>query len=641
MPEDQKLLLHDLLQDQFELSGQKPGSEEPDYERLFTLISNTYRKAEQDRKKARQNAGLMDDEMRGLHFDVEKEVSARVEAETRLFDAIEALDSGFAIFDAEDVLVAYNAKYDDIYYINTGIRVTPGTPFAEISRTYIETAPESERGGLGLEEKLAQRLAAHLEPDVPFERCSNNGSWFLTSEQKTREGGIVSILTDITELKRREREMRENEKRTELYNNVIMELTRSKAVMIGNLDVALREISEVAAKLLNVERASIWLYNDGRSVIRCKNLYEKTPHEHNIGPELLVARFPKLFEIINANRVMTSDDVGNDPRLSEVFPGFLKPKAIHSLIHAPIKGPGYAEGMVTLAHVAEGRKWNQAEEKFVSGLADVVGMAIKANDRRRSRERMLGAIERAELANRSKSEFLANMSHELRTPLNSILGFAELLQMEPVVPFTPEQNREYARDIFNSGHHLLDLINDILDISKIEAGRFELREEMVEVEEIVSVCARLISERSRDQGLDLSVDIPENLPMVWADKRAMKQVLLNLLSNAVKFTPSGGQISVRAGIDPEGHFRLSVDDTGIGIEETDIEKALLPFVQLDNEYTRRHEGTGLGLPLAKSLVDMHGGTIAIESTLSVGTSVVIQFPIDRIRTPQQGIREAG
>jgi signal transduction histidine kinase len=639
MPEDRKIPLHDLLQEQINLAGQKPGSEEPDYERLFTLISNTYRKAEQYRKKARQNAGLMDDEMRGLHFDVEKEASARVEAETRLFDAIEALDSGFAIFDAEDKLVAYNAKYDDIYYTNTGNRVVRGMPFATISRAYLETAPESERGGLGLEEKLAQRMATHIEPDAPFERCATNGTWFLTSEQKTREGGIVSILTDISELKSREREMRENEKRTELYNNVIMELTRSKAVMIGDLDVALREVTEIASKLLNVERASIWLYDDGRSVMRCKNLYEKTPHAHNIGPELLVARYPKLFKIINTNRMVTSEDVDQDPRLSEVFSGFLKPKAIHSLIYAPVKGPGYAEGIVTLAHVGQGRKWDQTEVKFVSGLADVVGMALKANDRRRSRERMLGAIERAELANRSKSEFLANMSHELRTPLNSILGFAELLQMEPAVPFTPEQNQEYASDIYSSGRHLLDLINDILDISKIEAGRFELREEMVEVEEIISVCTRLISERARDQGLELSVDIPERLPMVWADKRALKQVLLNLLSNAVKFTPSGGKISVHAGIDPDGHFRLAVNDTGIGIEEVDIKKALLPFVQLDNEYTRRHEGTGLGLPLAKSLVDMHGGTIAIESTLSIGTSVVIQFPMNRIKTQQQSVRE--
>ncbi len=641
MSEEQKIPLHDLLQGQIELAGRDPGSDEPNYERLFALISNTYRKAEQDRKKARQNAGLMGDEMRDLYFDVEKEASARVEAETRLSDAIEALDSGFAIFDAEDKLVAYNAKYEDIYFNNTGNRVVPDQPFAEISRAYIESTLGPERGGLPLEELLKQRMASHLDPDVPFERRANSGNWFLTSEQKTREGGIVSIITDISELKNRESEMRENEKRTELYNNVIMELTRSKAVMIGDLDVALREITEVAAKLLKVERASIWLFDDGRSVIRCKNLYEKTPDTHNIGPELLVARYPKLFEAIDANRVIASDDVHNDPQLSEILSGFLQPKAIHSLIHAPIKGPGYAEGTVTLAHVGEGRKWNSAEVKFVAGLADVIGVAIKANDRRRSRERMLGAIERAELANRSKSEFLANMSHELRTPLNSILGFAELLQMEPAVPFTPEQNREYARDIYNSGRHLLDLINDILDISKIEAGRFELREEMVEVEDVIAVCTRLISERAGEQGLELNVDIPESLPLLWADKRALKQVLLNLLSNAVKFTPSGGKINVRAGTDPDGHFRLAVNDTGIGIEKGDIEKALLPFVQLDNEYTRRHEGTGLGLPLVKSLVNMHGGSIAIESTPSVGTSVVVQFPMNRVQAPQQGIREAG
>ncbi len=640
MAEERKTQIHDLLQEQIELAGLKPGSEEPDYDRLLSMISNTYQRAEQDRKKARQNAGLMDDEMRGLHIDVEKEASARVEAETRLADAIEALDSGFAIFDTEDNLVAYNAKYEDIYFNNTGNRIVPGQSFAAISRAYLESNPESERCGIPLEEQLKRRMASHLDPDTPFERRANNGDWFLTSEQKTREGGIVSILTDISELKNRENEMRENEKRTELYNNVIMELTRSKAVMIGDLDVALREITEVAAKLLNVERASIWLFDDGRSVVRCKNLYEKTPHTHNIGPELLVTRYPIFFECINTNRVIHTEDAQSDAWFSEILSRYLQPKSIRSLISAPIKGPGYAEGTVTIEHVNTYRKWKSAEVKFVAGLADVVGMAIKANDRRRSRERMLGAIERAEIANRSKSEFLANMSHELRTPLNSILGFAELLQMEPAVPFTPEQNREYARDIYNSGRHLLDLINDILDISKIEAGRFELREEMVEVEEIISVCTRLISERSRDQGLELSVDVAESLPMLWADKRALKQVLLNLLSNAVKFTPSGGKIHVCAGLDPDGHFRLAVNDTGIGIKKDDIKKALLPFVQLDNEYTRRQEGTGLGLPLAKSLVDMHGGSIAIESTPGIGTSVVTQFPANRVRTPQPGILEA-
>ncbi len=641
MPEICKDGLHDLLQEQIDLSIEQSESGEIDYRNLLSMVSNSYQKAEQDRNRAMQNVGLMSDEMRNLHFDVEKETNARIQAEARHFEAINELDMGFAYYDPDDRLLAFNSQYQDILFPGTPDRIALGQTFEQILRVYQDLQRDAEGGDPDLDETLKEQLHRHQNPDIPSANQAHDGRWYLISEKKTREGGIVAILTDITEIKQREFAMQRNEQYADLLNDVIMELTHSKAVLTGDLDTSLREISEVAANVLKVERASIWLFDVGHAVIQCKNMYEKTPGTHNIGPELLVTKFPICFAEINNNKTIAVNDVEKDERVKELLEGVLHPHDIHSLIYAPIKGPGFAEGIIAICHVGGCREWNSAEIKFVSGLADIAGMALKANDRRRSRTRMLQAIERAELANRSKSEFLANMSHELRTPLNSILGFAELLQLEQVEALTQEQTAEYAGDIFNSGRHLLDLINDILDISKIEAGNFELREEWVEIENIFTVCVRLIQERANDQGLELEVDVPFDLPTLWADERALKQILLNLLSNATKFTPSGGKVTISAGIDPSGNFRLAVTDTGIGIAQDDLQKTFLPFIQLDNNSTRKHAGTGLGLHLVKSLVEMHGGKLDIESQPGVGTSVVAQIPGQRIQMESNKIRDVG
>lgn len=633
--------LHDLLQEQIDLAGQQPETGEVDYRNLFSMISNTYKKAEQDRSRARQNVGLMNDEMRTLYSDVEKESHARIQSEARHFEAINELDLGFAYFDPDDRLLAFNGQYQDILFPGRPDQIALGHTFERILRVYRGMPPEPAEGEPEPDDVHKRRLDRHQNPTQPFTKQARTGRWYLISERKTREGGIVVILTDITEIKQREFNTQRNEQYANLYNDVIKELTLSKAVLTGDLDTSLREISEVAASVLNVERASIWLFDIGHAVIQCKNMYERTPDTHKIGPEFLVTKFPTYFGEINKNNTVAVNDVEKDERVKELLEGFLHPRDIRSLIHAPIKGPGYAEGTMSISHVGGCREWSLAEIRFVSNLADIVGMALKANDRRRSRERMMQAIERAELANRSKSEFLANMSHELRTPLNSILGFAELLQLDRVEALTQEQTAEYAGDIYNSGKHLLDLINDILDISKIEAGSFELREEWVEVESVINVCLRLIQGRARDQDLELETDIPLHLPVLWADERALKQILLNLLSNAIKFTPSGGKVTICAGIDPSGDFRLAVADTGIGIAQDDLQKTLLPFIQLDNNFTRKHTGTGLGLPLVKSLVEMHGGKLDIESQPGKGTSVVAQIPGRRIQTESNNFRGVG
>ncbi|HEX2760150.1 MAG TPA: ATP-binding protein [Rhizomicrobium sp.] len=243
------------------------------------------------------------------------------------------------------------------------------------------------------------------------------------------------------------------------------------------------------------------------------------------------------------------------------------------------------------------------------------------------------AKETAENSSRLKSEFLANMSHELRTPLNAIIGFSDIIAKETFGPGLPRY-REYAHDIGGAGRHLLSLINDILDISKAEAGKLDLRFEPVDLGELIRECARLMHERAAQQGLRLSLSIGP-LPMLLIDRLRIKQVLLNLLSNAVKFTPQGGSVSIEADRDGAGRIIVCVRDTGIGIAQEAVPLAFEPFRQIDSTLSRKYEGTGLGLALVKNLVELHGGEVRIESTPGKGTAVFVTFPAARaIVAPQ-------
>ncbi len=238
----------------------------------------------------------------------------------------------------------------------------------------------------------------------------------------------------------------------------------------------------------------------------------------------------------------------------------------------------------------------------------------------------------AESANRAKTEFLANMSHELRTPLNAIIGFSEVIQNEIMgkVQNNPRYV-DYARDIRQAGTHLLGVINDILDIAKIEAGQLDLHEDVFETREALDVCVKLLADQANESGLQLVCEGPDKLPSLWADEMKFKQIVINLLSNAIKFTPEGGKVTLTAEIEGDGSLKLTVSDTGIGIAADDLEKAMAPFSQVDSAYCRTHEGTGLGLPISRALAELHGGTLVMESELKVGTKVIVRFPAERIR----------
>lgn len=235
----------------------------------------------------------------------------------------------------------------------------------------------------------------------------------------------------------------------------------------------------------------------------------------------------------------------------------------------------------------------------------------------------------AEDASSAKSKFLAIVSHELRTPLNAVIGFSDILRMETFGKLGDPHYREYADHINGAGRHLLAIISDILDASKIEAGALELEDEVFEVVAAIESVRPLIADRAATSGVILSISLSPELPALRADRRRVAQILLNLISNAVKFTPKGGRVDVTAAVDETGGIVLSVADTGIGIAAQDIPLVLAPFGQVASAQSRQHAGTGLGLPLTKALVELHGGEMTLESQPGAGTTVRCRFPAHR------------
>jgi two-component system cell cycle sensor histidine kinase PleC len=324
--------------------------------------------------------------------------------------------------------------------------------------------------------------------------------------------------------------------------------------------------------------------------------------------------------------------------------------------HARVKEPGE---VAPEAELVDGRWVAIAERRTGDGghvvtYVDVTVLKQQEEARRRNEEQLQGAViglersreqaaelarkyaaekVRAEAANRAKSEFLANMSHELRTPLNAINGFSEMMVAQMFGPLGDARYASYAQDILSSGQHLLALINDVLDMSKIEAGKMNLRFEPVRLDELAEDAVRLIKNRAETAGLGVVIETP-NLPDVEGDYRALKQVLLNLLSNAVKFTPRGGRITLKAESrhDSMGdRVKISVRDTGIGIAPHDLARLARPFEQIESQQSKTQQGTGLGLALSKSLIEMHGGMLEIESQPGIGTTVSFLLPIRQSR----------
>ena len=394
-------------------------------------------------------------------------MDATATADIRLRDAIETISEAFVLWDADNRLVMCNSKYQRLHGL-TDAAIRPGTPYDEVMRA----------GRRSMVHMPADDAEANEDGGRSFEAQIDDGRWLQINERRTKDGGFVSVGTDITQLKRHEERLLDSEKR---LMGTVLDLRSSRR----KLEIQAQQVVELAEKY--------------------------------------------------------------------------------------------------------------SEEKV-----------------------------RAEEANRAKSDFLANMSHELRTPLNAIIGFSELMSRDMIGAFGPEKYAEYSRDIHASGMFLLNVINDILDMSKIESGRMELARETVGLDEILAEASRIIAVQARDKEITLTPSVEPGLTFV-GDRRAVKQVVLNLLSNAIKFTPSGGRVSLRAEAAGEA-IAITIDDTGIGIPEELLPSIGRPFVQVENQLTKTHKGSGLGLAIARSLIELHGGTMSIASRSGVGTTVSLTLP---------------
>jgi two-component system, cell cycle sensor histidine kinase PleC len=287
--------------------------------------------------------------------------------------------------------------------------------------------------------------------------------------------------------------------------------------------------------------------------------------------------------------------------------------------------------LAIMALAAEGYFSLLAYRLYSTTLATLEARAEKDASSASSSSRNRSPMRRAaEAANIAKSRFLAQMSHELRTPLNAILGFSEVMKGEIFGPHTVPAYKDYAADIHNSGVHLLNLINEILDLSRIEAGRYELNEEAVSLARVVEDCHHLLKLRASNRGITIHELFEPDMPRLWADERAVRQICLNLLSNGIKFTPQGGEIWLKAGWTASGGQYMSVKDTGPGIPDEEIPMVLASFGQGSNSIKSAEQGAGLGLPIAKNLIDLHGGTFALKSKLRIGTEVIVTFPPERV-----------
>ena len=289
---------------------------------------------------------------------------------------------------------------------------------------------------------------------------------------------------------------------------------------------------------------------------------------------------------------------------------------------------GLEDESVAMAALQKG-----AQDYLVKGQGDghlISRSILYAMERKRVEAQLIEAKNSAEAASRAKSEFLANMSHELRTPLNAIIGFSQIIKDQSMGPDNTKRYAEYAQDIWTSGEHLLELINNVLDISKIEAGKFELSEETLDPAEIVRESVMAVQNQIALKKVALEIRPPETPVFVHADALRLRQILINLLSNAAKFTPEGGKITVAIEAGQSGPLSFVVSDTGIGMSPKEVKVALETFGQVENTLVKRYEGLGLGLPLAKRFIERHGGRLVIDSVKGTGTVIRVELPAERV-----------
>ncbi len=498
----------------------------------------------------------------------------RREDDERLLRAIDGLAMGVGIYDPGDRLILHNAAYRQL--IDLPAHVGLGAAFRDVLEAQIENGL-AYLGGLPRNAWLEARMAEHRSPgDKIFETRLTDGRMLQIRDQRLPDGGFVVTLNDVTQARARQ-----------------TEIDRQAQILAGTFDA----IDE-----------GIVVYDHNRVLIawndRARQLLDAPPEGMRVG---MTFDESIRFQIRRGDFGPIADE---EAEIARRVARVTRPE--------PYSDEGWRPNgryIVTRRTALRGGGW--------------VTLFTDLTDRKHAEDALRDAKEVAEIASRTKSEFLANMSHELRTPLNAVIGFSEIIHNQLFGPIEERRYVEYAKDIHSSGTHLLQVINDILDISKAEAGKVELREMQIDLNGTLASCARLMAPRAQSAQVRVTLEVAPDVPLLTADEQRVRQIVLNLLSNAVKFTPPGGRVRIVAAAEADGGVAVSIVDTGIGMRPQDIPRALEPFGQIDSAMARRFEGTGLGLPLSRKLAELHGGTLTIESAPNRGTTATVRFPASR------------